>query len=77
MILNLECNIILHDIKHIVAGSLESAYSLSLGVQEIWGQVKGAFSSFMISRPILYRSDWQKFRFWNGVTGCIQSSLSM
>ena len=31
----------------------------------------------MISRPILYRSDWQKFRFWNGVTGCIQSSLSM
>ena len=38
---------------------------------------RGAFSTFMINRPILHGSDWWKFRFQNMVTGCIQSSFSM
>ena len=33
----------------IIAGSLESAYSLNWGAREIWGQDLG---TFMISRPI-------------------------
>ena len=33
----------------LVAGSLESAYSLNWGAREIWGQDLG---TFMISRPI-------------------------
>ena len=31
----------------------------------------------MISRPTLHGSDWWKFRFWNIVTRCIQSSFSI
>ena len=34
---------------HVIAGSLESAYSLNWGAREIWGQDLG---TFMISRPI-------------------------
>ena len=33
----------------LIAGSLESAYSLNWGAREIWGQDLG---TFMISRPI-------------------------
>ena len=42
----------------IIAGSLESAYSLIRGCHEIWGQSLG---TFMISRPIYQGSDWWKF----------------
>ena len=47
------------------------------GAGDLGTRKRGAFSSFMINRPILHGSDWWKFWFWNGVTWCIQSSFRM
>ena len=52
----------------LVAGSLESAYSLNWGAREIWGKGGGGdLGTFMISRPIKLNSDWLKFSIWNRV----------
>ena len=48
----------------LIAGSLESAYSLISGSHRIWGQDLG---TFMISRPIYQGNDWWKFSIWNQV----------
>ena len=58
----------------LIAGSLESAYSLNWGALKICRQDLG---TFMISRPILHESDWWEFRYWNGVREWIQSFFSM
>ena len=47
------------------------------GAEDLRKGWRGAFSTFMINRPILHGSDWWKFRFQNMVMGCIQSSFSM
>ena len=55
----------------IIAGSLEAAYSLNWGAQEIWGKGWGGdLGTFMISRPYLTKTviRW-KFSIWNGVMG--------
>ena len=48
-----------------------------VGAEDLGTGWRGAFSTFMINRPILHGSDWWTFRFQNMVTGCIQSSFRM
>ena len=47
------------------------------GAEDLGTGCRGAFGTFMISRPILHGSDWWKFRFWNRMTRFIQLPFSM
>ena len=38
---------------------------------------RGAFGTFMISRPTFLCHDWLEFSIWNGVTGSDQSCFNM
>ena len=72
------CNLSLNIGQTIIAGLFRVSLFIDFGcLSDLGIGWRGAFGTFMVSRPILQGSDWWKFIIWNEVMGINQSDSSM